>query len=265
MLQKAEIVDMPQTQVTISGRPGLLCPSLLDHLHHCTAREVHLCQSQPPRSPLPASPLWNLITTPSAGEAGQPAPTLMTAPRVSNYNKEGRSQDSLFLKTKLTLIPFDTVYVHIAGKARLTGQEIWGFNPNSTSLLSFWVNHSTFLPRSEFHSVLREGVVTGTIRSGEQIGFMSPANLNWLVASYQEAFWDHWKRMPWSISDVCHRIKNRKWQYMCYLFTVLGLDDRQHTANGKHSANHSVFMHLTTLLLPTPSPSVTVLPSTYYT
>lgn len=42
---------------------------------------------------------------------------MMTAPRVSNYNREGRSQKPLFLKTKLTLIPLDTVYVQIGGKS----------------------------------------------------------------------------------------------------------------------------------------------------
>lgn len=40
----------------------------------------------------------------------------MTTPRVSNYNRERRSQEPLFLKTKLTLIPLDTLHVQIVGK-----------------------------------------------------------------------------------------------------------------------------------------------------
>lgn len=43
-------------------------------------------------------------------------PALMITPRVSNYNREGRSREPLFLNTKLTLIPFDTVSVQIVGK-----------------------------------------------------------------------------------------------------------------------------------------------------
>lgn len=44
-------------------------------------------------------------------------PALMITPRVSNYNREGRSREPLFLNTKLTLIPSDTVSVQIVGKA----------------------------------------------------------------------------------------------------------------------------------------------------
>lgn len=50
------------------------------------------------------------------------SPALMAAPRVSNYNKEGRSQDSLAIsQDQISFNSFNTGYVQIAGEGLVVG------------------------------------------------------------------------------------------------------------------------------------------------
>lgn len=91
----------------------------------------------------------------------------MTTPRVSNYNREGRSQEPLFLKTKLTLIPLDTLYVQIVGKTLV--EEIRNLRLEVPPLpMELGVGHV-----APPHLREREA-----LDQGWQIGFMSHAKPN---------------------------------------------------------------------------------------
>lgn len=77
------------------------------------------------------------------------SPALMTTPRVSNYNKEGRSQDSLTISQDQ--INFNSFWYSVYAQGRKsTG---WGvkkfeaFSPTSACSLRSWASHSTFFPR----------------------------------------------------------------------------------------------------------------------
>lgn len=252
-------IKIPRNSWCVNSKPRCSCRNPREgpappHPGHviCTIRVSK--QATPP-NPLaqPHLPFETWSRGDQTREAGHPA-LLWWQPQgdLIITGKGGVKTLSRFLKTKLTLIPFDRVFVQIIGKALV--EELRN--------LRFEVAPPIHWGSGQVTPPLFPGV-HAHMRACMCVPKSEMTNWFHVVASYKKdskaTGQAPWKRLPWLISNVCHRLKNREWWHVYYLFTIPGLDAQITRCKWKVlCVLQTFFSHLSqlfsrTLLLPSSS------------